>query len=241
MRVRPFTAPLSQCAYLPDRFWQLTYAAIDELTQEEFHILINRGWRKFGNLLFRPTCPECTACQPIRVPVAEFKANRNQRRLIKKNDALIEMRVGEPIVDDSRVDLYIEHHRFHSETRSWPEQYGDEAISSIFNFISGPFPIEEWSYYIDGRLVGIAYIDILPDGFSGVYFYHSPEHREYSLGNWICLTMIRRAQELALPYIYFGYYIKGSISMEYKAAFQPNEVLVADFDWRPFMSRGSAE
>ena len=235
MKVRPFTVPVSQCAYLPEQEWRLTYASIDELSQDEFHKLLNSGWRRFGNLLFRPACPSCKACQPLRVPVAEFKPNRSQRRMAKLNTGVVKLKVADPIVDDARVDLYLAHHHFHTETRGWPEQETDEAINSMFNFIEGPFAIEEWSYYIDDQLVAVAYVDVLKDGFSGIYFFHSPAHRQYSLGNWICFTMIERAKELGLPYIYFGYYVKGSISMEYKASFQPNEILVADYTWEKFL------
>ena len=76
-------------------------------------------------------------------------------------------------------------------------------------------------------------INIILLSYSGIYFYHSPKYRSLSLGNWICLSMIERAKELGYEYVYFGYYVKGSISMEYKAAFAPNEVL-ADGQWIPF-------
>lgn len=213
----------------------MQYAAIDEITRAEFHKLINQGWRRFGNLLFRPACPSCKACLPLRVPVARFKPNRSQRRLIKQNSDLVQMQIGDPILEEKRVYLYLDHHEFHTETRDWPAQTGDDAVTSILNFIQGPLPVQEWTYYIEDELVAVAYIDLLPDGFSGIYFYHSPAHRKFALGNWICLTMIEQAKKENLEFIYLGYYVKGSISMEYKAAFQPNEILVGVNQWEDYL------
>ncbi len=234
MKARRYVAPLSQCSYLPDRDSQMVYAVIDEITKEEYLALIHLGWRRFGYMLFRPECPNCRACEPIRVPVAEFKANRSQRRIIKMNSGKIDLVIGEPSIDEERIALYVAHHEHHSETRGWRETDFGSALDSINNFTVSPLPVQEWAYYLDGQLVAIAYVDQLPNGFSGIYFYHSPAHRNYSLGNWICISMIEKAKELGFPYVYFGYYVAGNISMEYKAAFAPNQILQPDGSWKYF-------
>lgn len=213
--------------------WQLEYVEVAELSSAEYLTLINNGWRRFGYMLFRPACKTCHACQPIRVPVERFKPNRSQRRVLKANTDL-KMEIGEPHIYQDRVDLYIKHHEYRSETRDWPDHDPREAAYSIFHFIDSPIPVQEWAFYLDTDLVGVMYIDELPDGFSGIYFYHSPEHKERSIGNFMCLSLIEEAARRKLPHVYFGYYVSGCVSMEYKAAFKPNQVL-QDGVWTDFL------
>jgi arginyl-tRNA--protein-N-Asp/Glu arginylyltransferase len=234
MKFRKFKTPPRQCEYLPERQAQMAHAEALELSPEIYLQLINERWRRFGYWLFRPECPDCNACQPIRVPVKEYKPNRIQRRIIKANSVL-RLEVGKPIIDEARINLYVAHHDYHVETRGWHASDEASAVQGIMNFTISPLPVQEWAYYLGDELVAITYVDQLPDGFSGIYFYHSPEHRKYSLGNWICISMILRALQLGFDYIYFGYYVQGNISMEYKSAFRPNEVL-QDGVWVPFLS-----
>ncbi len=229
-----FIAPRSQCPYLADQMWQLEYVEVAELNSEEYLALINQGWRRFGYMLFRPACGTCRACQPIRVSVERFKPNRNQRRVLKMN-CDVTMEIGEPHIYDDRVSLYIRHHEYRTETRQWPDHDPREAAYSIYNFVDSPTPVQEWAFYLGAELIGVMFIDELPDGFSGIYFFHAPEYRDRSLGNYMCLSLIAEAARRKLPHVYFGYYVAGCISMEYKAAFKPNQVLNAAGEWEDFM------
>jgi leucyl-tRNA---protein transferase len=228
-----FISAKSKCPYLADRMWQLEYVEVAELSSDEYLVFINQGWRRFGYMLFRPACQTCRACQPIRVPVERFKPNRNQKRVIKANSDLT-MTIGEPRIDEDRVSLYVRHHEYRSETRNWPDHDPQEAAYSIFNFVDSPTPVQEWAFFLGDELVGAMYIDELPDGFSGIYFYHAPEYRDRSIGNYMCLSLIAEAQLRSLPHVYFGYYVAGCISMEYKAAFKPNQVLTEE-GWQDFL------
>lgn len=235
MKFQRFQAPIRSCDYLPDQKSRMVYAEVDQLSKEEYLMLINQGWRRFGYWLFRPECPSCRACQPIRVPVRSYKPNRIQRRIIKTNSQLLKLTVGEPHTDDKRIQLYVEHHEHHAETRGWRVSDFDSALQSILSFTISPLPVQEWAYYLKDELVAIAYVDQLPDGYSGIYFYYSPAHRHLSLGNWICISMIQRAAELGFEHVYFGYYVKGNISMEYKSTFRPNQILQPDGSWQNFL------
>jgi len=234
MRVQKYDTPLRHCNYLPGKTMHMVYGQVEELSSEEYLWLINQRWRRFGYLLFRPECPSCNACEPIRVPVREYKPNRNQRRIIKHNSELLRLEIGRPKIDEEHVRLYVAHHNHHSETRDWQSTDANSALQSILNFTVSPLPVLEWAYYLADELVAVAYVDQLPDGFSGIYFYHSPAHRHLSLGNWICISMILKAKEMNFDYIYFGYYVEGNISMEYKASFAPNQILQADGTWDYF-------
>lgn len=215
--------------------WQLENMRVDEITPAEYLAMINNGWRRFGQIAFRPRCPHCSACQPIRVPVDKFKANRTQRRTIKKNSELLTLQIRKPLLDTEHVDLYVRHHEYHSELRNWPLHDVDDACASILSFILSPLPVQEWAFFLGEELVAVTYVDEVPDGFSGIYFYWAPEKHALSLGRWICLTLILEAQKRGLKHVYFGYYVKGCISMEYKADYRPNQVLVGTNKWENFL------
>lgn len=215
--------------------WQLEYVEFAELNNTEYLELINRGWRRFGYTIFRPVCSSCRACQSIRVPVARFKPNRSQKRVLKANQGQVTLTIGEPVIDAERISLYVRHHAHRSETRQWTARSDDDAVNSLMNFLYSPTPVQEWAFRLGDELVAIMYIDELPDGFSGIYFYHAPEHRERSLGNYMCLSLIAEAARRGLPHIYFGYYVAGCISMEYKAAFKPNQILNQEGVWEDFL------
>jgi arginine-tRNA-protein transferase len=80
-------------------------------------------------------------------------------------------------------------------------------------------------------LVGVGYVDRLPRSLSAIYFYHDPDERKRSLGTFNILSLIDRAQQWQLPYVYLGYYVAGCRSLEYKARFRPNEVLNSHGQW----------
>jgi arginine-tRNA-protein transferase len=212
---------------------QLEYRVVSKLSQTEYLALVQQGWRRFGQMLFRPRCPACTACQPIRVVVDKFQPDRSQRRVQKLNNDT-QLTVGAPLLDRQRVDLYMRHHEHHAEQKGWQQPDPESAIGHMSSIISGPLPVLEFAYYRENKLVAVSYIDDLGEGFSGIYFYHDPDFRKYSLGTWICLSLIEVAAERGIPFVYLGYYIEGCRSMAYKGKFAPNQVLAADGIWRDF-------
>jgi arginine-tRNA-protein transferase len=232
-----YVTPLSQCPYLPDRLWRLEYVLRPGLSAAGYGELLNEGWRRTGFLTFRPRCPSCTACQSIRVTTDQFRPNRSQRRTAKLNAGLIHLEFGPPTPsDEEKVDLYVRHHGHHSSTKGWPTTTDYDAFMHLNNLSESPFGVQEWRYYLQGKLVGMVYVDAVPDGLSGVYYFFDPDYRNHSLGTWAVLTMIERARELHLPYVYLGYYVEGCRSMEYKARFRPNQILGPDGQWHDFRS-----
>jgi leucyl-tRNA---protein transferase len=79
-----------------------------------------------------------------------------------------------------------------------------------------------------GQLLGVSLTDILSDGLSMVYSFFEPHAAARSLGTFMILDHISRARRLGLPYVYLGYWVKGSKKMDYKGRFRPQERLMAD-------------
>ena len=85
-----------------------------------------------------------------------------------------------------------------------------------------------------GRLVGACLTDRQGDGLSMIYSFFDPEHEARTgLGNYIILDHIRRAAEAGLPYVYLGYWVEGSLRMQYKIRYRPLERL-GPSGWRRF-------
>jgi arginyl-tRNA--protein-N-Asp/Glu arginylyltransferase len=227
-----YVAPPSPCSYLRDQTWRLEYEMVQDLTGEEYMRRMLAGWRRFGAMLFRPRCPACTQCRALRVDVANFKPNRSQRRAGNRNKDDVTLKIGLPSVSRAKLNMYDRYHAFKVEERGWPEHPAKDAESYRESFVFNPEFTEEWTYHLGGKLIGVGYVDRLAGGLSAIYFFHDPEYCDRSLGTWNVLSLLDRAAELGLPYLYLGYYVAGCRSMQYKARFAPNEVLLPTGQWQ---------
>jgi arginyl-tRNA--protein-N-Asp/Glu arginylyltransferase len=231
-----FVAPPSPCSYLPDQEWSLQYQRVLSLSAEEYMRYLVEGWRRFGTMLFRPRCPACNACRTLRVPVERFKPNRSQRRAWKRNCGDVALQIREPGVSATKLSLYDRFHRFQTEKKGWPEYPAKDAASYRESFVYNPFFSEEWCYYLDGKLVGVGYVDSLAQGLSAIYFFYEPRLRERSLGTFNVLKVVEQARKRNIPHVYLGYYVPGCASLEYKANFRPNEIIGPDGQWKEFLT-----
>ncbi len=233
-----FTAEPSACSYLNDETAQLEYRVPMNLDSATFQTLVERGWRRFGNYVFRPQCPVCRSCRSIRLRVRDFSLSKSQRRSQRRNSH-IEVEVARPDVTDGHVDLFNAYHRDMSRRRGWPEN--STSFQDYYeSFIGGRFDFaREFRYWDKDRLVGIGIVDEVSDGVSSVYFYHDPAWRRFGPGTFSLLNEIEYSRQRGLDFVYLGYWIRDNASMSYKANFRPHELLAAyvddstEPDWRP--------
>jgi arginine-tRNA-protein transferase len=59
-----------------------------------------------------------------------------------------------------------------------------------------------------------------------VYSFFDPDEAARSLGTFAILDHIDRARRMGLPYLYLGYWVRGSRKMDYKGRFLPQERLM---------------
>jgi arginine-tRNA-protein transferase len=76
-----------------------------------------------------------------------------------------------------------------------------------------------------GDLVACALVDLMSDGLSLVYSFYDPSMSRRSLGSFVILDHIVQAVLTDLPYVYLGYWVRGSNKMDYKVKFSPIELL----------------
>jgi arginine-tRNA-protein transferase len=233
-----YVAAPSRCGYLPDQQWSLEYEYVGHMTAGEYLQRLREGWRRFGTMLFRPACASCTACRPLRVVVPEFRPDRSQRRCRRQNEGVVELCIGRPAVSPAKLHLYDRYHAHQAEAKGWPRHPEGDAGGYYDSFVHHPFPVEEWCYYLGGRLVGVGYVDCLTEedgeegGLSAIYFFYEPEERYRALGTWNILCLIEEAAQRGLPYVYLGYYVEGCPSMSYKPRFLPNQIRGEGGVWR---------
>jgi leucyl-tRNA---protein transferase len=235
-RIVLHTEPPGRCDYLPHESMQLLYGIAPDLLPSQYVELLRTGWRRIGPVVFRPDCPSCRQCLSLRVPVASFRPSRTQRRIWKHNAREVARKIASPSMTPERLALYQSFHDHGHQTKGWPaprDRNAGDGESGLDLFLRNPFPMEEWSYWIEDRLLGVGYVDTLAEGLSAVYFFHEPREHKRSLGTLNILHLIEAAYHRGLSYVYLGYYVEGCRSLEYKARFKPNEVF-KDAAWGAF-------
>ena len=225
-----FVSGPDTCHYLPDRQATQESVSVAQLSPAEYEDLMNRGWRKFGRVLFHPICEGCQECRPLRIPTNEFIPNRSQQRAWRKN-ADLQVRYAAPSIDAARLDLYRRYQAGQTETKGWPDTEGT-AKSYARQFVHNPLPSIEISLWEADVLRAVVIADITPSTVSGVYHFHDPDCRSRSLGTYALLHTIELARRMEKPWAYFGFFVSGCASMQYKAHFQPHEILGGDGVWR---------
>lgn len=227
------TAPMP-CPYLPGReerklFTHLTGRRAASL----HHVLSDNGFRRSQNLIYRPACEGCAACQSVRIAAHRFTPSARFRRVLRANDDLA-VEIRPPAATAEQYDLfrrYLEHrHAGGGMTQMSPVDFEymveDTPVQSV---------LVEYRLRADpaGRLMAVALTDVMPDGLSMVYSFFDPEASRRGLGNFIILDHIAQTRAAGLPYVYLGYWVENSPKMAYKKLFQPLEVQKGPLGWRP--------
>jgi len=221
------TAP-QPCPYLADRMERKLFTALQGDHAEYLNdALSKQGFRRSQNVLYRPSCAECTACLSARIKVADFKPNRSQRKTIRRNEDLYRNATS-PWATEEQFTLF----RRYLEDR---HADGGMADMDIFEFAAmieeTPIRSRVVEYSRPGdegprsrELTAVCLTDVLDDGLSMVYSFYEPTLIDKSLGTYIILDHIDIAREAGLDYVYLGYWVPGSPKMGYKARFSGLEI-----------------
>lgn len=224
------TAP-QPCPYLEGRMERKLFTALQGDGAEKLNdALSKQGFRRSQNVLYRPSCSECSACMSARIRVADFAPTRSQRRTSRRNMHL-DRRATSPWATDEQYDLF----RAYLESR---HAKGGMADMDVFEFAAmvEETPIRsrviEYVGREDNALTAVCLTDVLDDGLSMVYSFYKPDLARQSLGTYMILDHIEIAREAGLPFVYLGYWVPGSPKMGYKAKFSGLEVYTGGV-WHP--------
>lgn len=218
------------CPYLPGQVERKLFTRLNGVRSPEVNSSLSRaGFRRSHDIIYRPVCPGCSSCIPVRIPVASFTGNRTQRRLRRRNADL----TLSPVPAGATIEQY----QVFSAYQVARHVESDMRRMSLADFAAmvDEGRVDSWLFEArtsDGRLRGGLLADRLDDGFSAVYSFYDPAEPHRSLGSWLILAMVEECRRLGLPYLYLGYWIRDSRKMAYKAKFQPLEMLGRD-GWVP--------
>lgn len=217
-----------RCPYYAERRARLPLRLPSRpLTGSELDARLAAGDRRWGRFLYRPSCPHCRACEPIRVDVERFRPSRNLRRAARRAAAELKVELGPLIVDDHRIRLFEKHkleRKLSQEPSLTEEQYGQFLVDRCCQAF-------EIRLYHRGRLCGVAITDRGERALSAVYTYYDPGLGSLSPGTFAILTQISLARRWEMSYLYLGLFIEGHPHMSYKARFRPHQRLI-DGRWR---------
>lgn len=188
---------------------------------EVFPLALERGFRRAGGHIYRPACIGCQACVAARIPLADFRPNRAQRRCIARNaDVLTTLETPQ-----ENAQVYALYHRY---LRARHRGGGmDEGSRDDFErFLTAPWsPTRFLMLHLDGQLVGVAVTDVTALGWSAVYTFFAPELASRGLGTLAILRQIEHARSAGAAHLYLGYWIEEHPKMRYKNRFAPLELL----------------
>ena len=214
------------CPYLPGRVERKLFTRLVPPFASEVNSTLSRaGFRRSHDIVYRPVCPTCSACVPVRIPVADFVPERSMRRVLKRNADLTMTEVS-AMATGEQFRLFSAYQR---------TRHGDSDMArmTMADFVSmvdegrsetSVFEVRD----LDDKLIGCILTDRLADGYSAVYSFYDAAQEQRSLGTFIILKLIEHCMLGGDPYVYLGYWIEGSRKMAYKARFQPLEILGRD-------------
>jgi arginine-tRNA-protein transferase len=210
------------CSYLEQH--QSTTAFVDPdiaISTELYGRMSALGFRRSGPYLYSPFCSDCKSCIPARIPVDAFIPSRSQKRCLKRNQDVQVNQVSSLDVDEHYpvYDSYIRGRHYQGDMfppyRTQFEQFLGKAWDCT-SFLE---------LRVDEELIGCAVVDSLPNALSAIYTYFEPNHSARGLGNLAVLLQINLARELAMDYLYLGYWIADCLKMNYKTNYSPLELL----------------
>lgn len=215
-----YLTPTQQCSYLPGR--QVNTLLADPyvpINTRTYSFLINHGFRRSGDYVYRPHCEHCNSCIPVRVRVAEFCPRRSHKRAWRRNQDLHVQRVA-PVYSEEHFRLYQRY-----LTKRHHPNGGMEKPEHYLNFLmSSRIDTGLYEFRLQDELLAVAVVDHLAQGLSAVYTFFDPDREARSLGVYAILWEIDEARRRGLTWLYLGYWIKECPQMSYKDQYRPFEM-----------------
>ena len=232
------TSP-SPCPYLKGKYERKVFTDLSAPDPAAQHENFNRmGFRRSQNIVYRPACEGCSRCVSVRVVVDDFAPTKSMRRTLKKFETL-EVADEDAAATFEQFELlkaYLSSRHANGGMAGMDEfEYAEMVETSPITtrLVEYRLARPEKSKNRRGALTAVALTDVMSDGLSLVYSFFNPDKDFSGLGTFVILDHVMRAKAAGLPFVYLGYWIKGSRTMAYKARFKPLESLTHN-GWRPF-------
>lgn len=227
MSIALFLATSHSCSYLDDESAQLAF--VDPalpLTPMIYGELMAKGFRRSGDDVYRPHCPSCSACIPVRLPVNRFQPNRSQKRCWQKNANTVAV-IKPPVFEQVHYQMYLRY----QAARHAGGDMADSGPDEYLRFLGSSWCETRFiEFFIAQELAGIAVVDQVDDALSAVYTFFEPKFADYGLGAYAVLWQIEQARLHQREFLYLGFWIAACKKMAYKSSYQPLQMFV-DNQW----------
>ncbi len=204
------------CAYLDDRLARNIFPDPGKpVTNALYSQLIQHGFRRSGDHMYRPHCPACQACIPVRIDLSAFQANRTQRRCLRRNSD-ITLHIRPAIFSEEHFELYVRYQKIRHPGAGMDNPTEQSYRQFLTSYWSDSAFVE---LRLKEKLVVVAVTDFVADAASAFYTFYDPEIPSRSLGTLAILKQIELARHQRLSWLYLGYWIEASSKMRYKNRF----------------------
>jgi leucyl-tRNA---protein transferase len=229
---RFFVTSPAPCPYLPGRSERKVFTELKGPHADALNDALSRiGFRRSQTVAYRPSCVDCNACVSVRVVADAFRASTTQKRNLKRNSDLVAT-MCRPWSTVEQFDLLQSYLGVRHPGGGMATMDETDFADMVEHTPVDSYVVEYREPTLDGvpgRLVAACLTDRQGDGLSLIYSFYDPDHETRTgLGNYIILDHIRRCVEAELPYVYLGYWVEGSVRMQYKVRYRPLERLGRD-------------
>lgn len=194
-----------------------------------------------GEASFPRSAKKATISQESAKARSKDPSSENSRCSLQKRRKF-EIRLKRSSFDPVEYALYRRYQLLvHNDTpdRISEDSYKNFLVNTPLNFVPSTgdgtvppcgFGSFHQQYLIDGKLVAVGVVDILPRCLSSKYLFWDPDYAFLSLGKYSALQEIDWVKQnqthcASLQYYYLGYYIHNCGKMRYKATYRPSELL----------------
>ena len=211
------------CGYINGQDAQSIVATpYKNINNTNFGSLINKGFRRSGQYIYKPNCKDCSACIPIRLLVSNFNASRSQKRVKKYLDKF-SVKLLPLTFNEEHYNLYVSY-----QNKRHPNNIESENDATDYNdfLIKSHVMSKLVEFRLNNQLKMVTIIDIVDDGISAVYTFYDCSDQKLSLGTMSILWLLEFCKKENLSFLYLGYWIHESQKMKYKTNFKPYELMI---------------
>ena len=184
------------CPYLDNHIERKVVTDLSGPNSADLYVRLSRaGFRRSHGLAYRPACPNCSSCVPVRIAVVRFEDTRSFRRIRRANVDLFSKNIS-AIATAEQYQLFSRYqHRRHNGGDMSSMSYEDYRV------LIEDTPVETRLIEFrndENKLIAVMLADQMLDSLSAVYSFFDPDSSDRSSGTHMILWLVEYARELEL-------------------------------------------